>query len=275
MQLSKYMMCKIELKGDLVGFNSMATLCQNLSIGFFCHHLQKAIFHSGCFQKCGTYMVSDFLPFDGDLYYIPKPETITPGLKTITITEQKALRTIRYIPVNDLNAYLDGQYDYLGASKNFFGKIVARDRQTAFRPDDGNGIYFIFHCNSQAFFDLFDDKVDEYLSGIPGLNYSKVWQSLPGFYSDALHNNAQHRLSLSSLQSDIDKQVLEQVCDNATFAVQERTVLRINAATVFEKSICIIPSGACVSHEGLCSYNESIPDQWGKNISIGICKEVK
>ena len=270
MQLSEYMLCKIELQSDVLGFNSMTALCQKCSIGYFWNHLQKAILRSGYFQKCGTYMVSDFLPFDKSHYYIPKPETITPGLKTLTITEQKALRTIRFIPITDLDAYLSGQYDYLSASKNFFGKIVAQGGQTSFRADNGTGIYFVFCCNNQAFFDLFDKQVDEYLSGIPGLFYSKKWKTLPGYYSEALYSNTQKRLSLSSLQSDIDMIVLENICNNATFAVQERTVLRIDAESASEKNICIIASGSCVSYEGLCSYGENIPGHWGKPVSIGI-----
>lgn len=62
--------------------------------------------------KAGNLLISDALPFIGDIYYLPKPAIrIEHGMEEGNSVRKKAFKKLEYLPTEKLETYLNGKYD--------------------------------------------------------------------------------------------------------------------------------------------------------------------
>ncbi len=97
---------------------------------------------------------SDFMPFIGDKYYVPKPAMITKGLLDLNIKDFKYHRVMKYIEITDLPDFFAGEFDFEKKSSLYFGQYILSEEVEKFKFVDGAGIYSV----------ILPDEAEEILS---------------------------------------------------------------------------------------------------------------
>ena len=67
----------------------------------------------------GKLLISDGLPFIGKTFYVPKPVMEVQGREEGDSTIKKALKELRFIPVDKMDTYLRGELDIAAEAKSF------------------------------------------------------------------------------------------------------------------------------------------------------------
>lgn len=133
----------------------------------------------------GKLLLSDGLPFIGKTLYVPKPVMEIRGRQEGDSALKKALKKLRYIPIDKLNTYLCGELDIAAEAKKFHDGFslsgllekvtVPRDEVT--RPyavavkrfRKGSGLYMCTGYEDEEILDLFSELLETLsYSGIGG-----------------------------------------------------------------------------------------------------------
>lgn len=136
------------------------------------------------FAQNGELLFSDAFPYVGDTYYLPKPmKRIDSGDVKGDSVIKKAYKKLKYIPAEQLEVYLQGNYDVLAEQKigelgRFEMKVSAAVRgEEETRPyrvgcyyyNDGNGVYIIIGYEKQEAILLAEELLENLeFSGIGG-----------------------------------------------------------------------------------------------------------
>lgn len=129
------------------------------------------------YEKCKTNRLkfSDALPFIGDTYYVPKPLLSISSEDEGNSVKKKAFKKLKYIPINLLQTYLNGNLDAEAESKKFqdFGSYEMRTSAKVNRDDDaepfhvgcyhfnkGNGLYVCVGYEEEEDFDYFSELME-------------------------------------------------------------------------------------------------------------------
>ena len=106
----------------------------------------------------GRLRISDGLPYCSDTLFVPKPMTAVESSESGDSKLKKAFKKLHYIPLEDIDAYLGGEYDPQEANKmlDTLGKTSEQARVAVGRGDDSEpysvgtftfdeecGLYFI------------------------------------------------------------------------------------------------------------------------------------
>ena len=233
---------KIKFKNNIPGSSNISNICNKLSAP----SIYKQ-FSMSNFDLC-NFAVSDALPYDADQLFVPKPAIITDELKKLNITDQKALRTIHYIELDQIQQYLSGTYDYLRASKRTFGSFFRQGR-TFFRVDKNAGVYFIASFERHNQIENFVDFIKEYILLSITVECEVVICETPSILSVLLDKKTTMRLTLATLPSNVSKSILCEICDNASYIIFEKS-------TDEGYKICYIKAGAVISSKSIDQYNQ-------------------
>ena len=224
---------KIKFKNNIPGSSNISNICNKLSAT----SIYKQ-FSMSNFDPC-NFAVSDALPYKADQLFVPKPAIITDELKRLNITDQKALRTIHYIELDQIQQYLSGTYDYLGASKRTFGSFF-REERTFFRVDKNAGVYFIAYFERYTQLEDFVNFIKDYILLSITVECEVVVCETPNFLSVLLDKKTTMRLTLATLPTNVSKSILCEICDNASYIIFEKI-------TEEGQKICHIKAGAVIS----------------------------
>ncbi len=136
------------------------------------------------YAQNGELLFSDAFPYMGDTYYLPKPvKRIETGDNQGDSVVKKAYKKLKYIPAEQLEVYLRGEYDVLGTRENgelgrFEMKVSAavrgEDETLPYRVgcyyyNEGNGLYIIVGYENQGALQLAEELLESLeFSGIGG-----------------------------------------------------------------------------------------------------------
>ena len=192
----------------------------------------------------GKLLLSDALPFIGKTLYVPKPILEVRGRDEGNSTIKKALKKLRFIPIDKLDVYLQGNLDIAEEAKYFHdnfsrpdllekvtvpeGEITRPYAVAIRRYQQGSGLYLCVGYEDEETCDMFSELLENMsYSGIGGKRssgYGRFEVSVAGG-GEALIKRLQDRnsdryVSLSiSLPADNE---LDQVIGNADYLTVKR-----------------------------------------------------
>jgi len=191
----------------------------------------------------GSLLFSDLFPYMGGTYYIPKPmKRMEPADNGGNSVIKKAYKKLKYIPMEMLDIYLQGEYDVLNASGleglgHFEMKTAASVRGESetepyrigtyyYKP--GNGLYFIAGYKEEKALKLMEGLLENLsFSGIggkraSGLGRFELFQGkIPESFCTRLGKNGSRYMSLSvSLPTDEE---LDSVLQGAEYLLCKRS----------------------------------------------------
>lgn len=244
------LMYKIVFSQKVKNFNSIASICSKISSEEMYRSFTKQNKNLD-FSKISIFL-SDAMPYIDELYYIPKPAAIISGLKNLDITNQKALRTISYIEITEVENYFLGTYDYLGATKNRFGFFGKTDEGIYFNFAQNAGLYVIIDCDFSEVINLFGAFLRQFIFERIASGVNIFEQSADrSFFNSKITENKEYRISLSSLSTDVSEFTLGEVCENASYIITEKQL------TGDICRICYLRPGAVISNKGIQIYSEN------------------
>lgn len=205
--------------------------------------------HHGCNQELyemaseGSILLSDAFPYIGDRYFLPKPmRYVEPQSRERgNSTAKKKFKKLRYIPVDQIKAYLSGNMNPDDASLSTLGHEESQT-MAAVRTDgdtlpyvvgnyvyhDGNGLYIIAGYENDDCKMLLDDLLDSLsYSGIGGKRGSGKgrFQLLYGRNTETLQQLLQNSTGNEMLLSTAlpMESELESALEGASYLLQKRS----------------------------------------------------
>ena len=178
----------------------------------------------------GELMLSDGMPYCGDILLVPKPIIHIEGERESDSSMKKKFKKLKYIPINDMGSFLDGKYDPSDALDIKLGESDIRNA-AAIHDDDDNepfnigtytfakncGLYFIAQISSDEAGEVLD-KLLESLSytgiggkvsaGLGRFEFTKT--DMPAELEKRLAGNSSAYMSLSvsmAMDDELDSAV--------------------------------------------------------------------
>lgn len=260
-----------------------SALCQEaMKIGEDTLH---ALYHD---TKDGLLLMSDAFPYMGDTYYIPKPmkRVVSPDDRGDS-SMKKAYKKLKYIPVDALDTYLQGEYDIRNAPDferfgQFEVKTVASvrgEQETVpyrigtYYYHDGNGLYVIVGYQDQTALELIEKLlVNLSFSGIGGKRASGLGRFNLAFgkISDAfgkrLHQDGTRYMSLSASLPRDDE--LESVLAGAEYLLCKRSGFvaseRYAPEQMRKRDLYVFKAGSCFAAR-FCGDIYDVSDKCGQH----------
>lgn len=218
--------------------------------------------------KNGDLIFSDGLPFMEDTYYIPKPMLYIEKLENFKT--RKAYKNLKYIPIDLLDDYLNGEFDIL-SEKDIFEEFGVSSSKAAvairgeeeskpyrigiYNFDKQNGLYILVGYNKKTDIDYFYDILSSLSysglggkrsSGLGRFTIEKV-EDLPNEFKERLNIKGNNFMTLSI--SLPDEEELESVLEFARYKLVKRSgfVASTNYADEFQrkKDFYAFEAGSC------------------------------
>ncbi|MDY4078071.1 MAG: type III-A CRISPR-associated RAMP protein Csm4 [Clostridium sp.] len=218
--------------------------------------------------KNGDLIFSDGLPFMEDTYYIPKPMLKISSFENLKI--RKAYKKLKYIPIDLLDDYLEGELDIVEEENIFeeFGvsssktsvAIRGQDENKPYRVGiynfrEKNGIYILVGYNKKENIDYFNDVLHSLSysglggkrsSGLGRFTIEKV-EDLPDEFKERLNVEGNTFMTLSV--SLPEEKELESVLEGARYNLIKRSgfVSSTNYSNEFQrkKDFYLFEAGSC------------------------------
>lgn len=249
------------------------TCCADTIFSALCHEALKCgdlvlqkLYHAA---KEGKLLLSDAFPYMGDTYFVPKP------IKRIGYEEyggdsvkKKALKKLKYIPVDMLTIYLRGEYDTAAAPDlktlgHFEMKMAVSIRgEEETKPyrvgtyyyHAGNGLYLIIGYQEEEMLKMAEELLENLsFSGLGGKRSAGLGRftlgggRMPDGLLERLEGSGAGYMSLSvSMPTDSE---LEKAIEGAEYALCKRSgfVLSENYAEeqMRKKDFYVFQSGSC------------------------------
>ena len=193
----------------------------------------------------GKLLISDALPFIGKTLYVPKPVLEVRGRDEGNSAIKKALKKLRFIPIDKMEIYLQGNMDIAEEGRYFHDNFSRPDLlEKVTVPEDeltrpyavavrrfqkGSGLYLCVGYEDEETCDMFSELLENMsYSGIGGKRssgYGRFEVSVAGggeiLIKKLQDRNASKYMSLSvSLPADNE---LEQVISNADYLAVKRS----------------------------------------------------
>lgn len=200
----------------------------------------------GYAQK-GELLFSDAMPYTGDTLLVPKPVMrINNTQKKSDSTLKKTFKKLKYIPVDDLDLFISGNYDPAPAVEisEGLGKLTLRAGAAIHDNDDsepfsvrnftfahGCGLYFIARAADEDVQILLDELMDSLsYSGIGGRlsaglgRFEYTYEDPSDALLKRLDGEFGNYMSLSVAMSDMtDEDALSQILSHASFEIIKRS----------------------------------------------------
>ncbi|MCM1047127.1 MAG: type III-A CRISPR-associated RAMP protein Csm4 [Clostridiales bacterium] len=241
-----------------------SALCQEaLKIG---DNTLQEFYHSA---RAGILSFSDMFPYMDRTYYIPKPmKHIEPADNGGDSVIKKAYKKLKYIPMDMLDVYLQGEYDVMNAPNleglgRFEMKNTAAVRgeleSTPYRIGTyyfmhGNGLYFIVGYETDKELELMEYLLENLsLSGIGGKRASGLGRftlfqgEVPENFCEKLKKKGERYMSLSvSLPTDEELETMMQgaeylLCKRSGFVASEH----YGPEQMRKKDLYVFQAGSC------------------------------
>ena len=213
--------------------------------------------------------LSDAFPYIGDTLYLPKPMMrIEKEHNSASSVLKKAYKKLKYIPVEEFEEYLKGEYDVL--SKQNIGNLGSYEAKTAvsirgnektepyrvgqYFFNEGNGLYFVVGYEREEAVLLLEKLLNSLsYSGIGGKRSSGYGRfktevrKVPESLEKRLAGNAARYMTLSvSLPKEVE---LEEVMKDAEYVLCKRSGFVASETYAKEqmrkKDIFVFKAGAC------------------------------
>lgn len=221
--------------------------------------------------RAGEFLLSDGLPYIGDIYYIPKPVMhIEHSRDESSSTLKKAFKKLSYIPVDKIGEYFSGDIDPEAENEKFkdigsFGKrylVSVRNgeedsqpyRVGDFRFKENCGLYVILGCGNDDLYYEISELIESLgYSGIGGKTssgmgkFSVKAKKVPEVLLKAFEGGHDKYVSLSVCMAKNEE--LEDILKNAGYVMLKRSGF-INSSTYadsFQKKsdFYCFAAGAC------------------------------
>lgn len=229
-------------------------------------HVLQDFYH---YVKEDRLLLSDLFPYMDDAYYIPKPmKRIESAERDGNSVIKKAYKKLKYIPMDQLDIYLQGAYDVLhAANMDNLGHFEMKNavsvrgesepqpyRIGTYYYKSGNGLYVIVGYQEEGVLQLTEELlINLSFSGIGGKRASgfgrfKLFQKkLPDYFYKRLEANGTRYMSLSvSLPTDEE---LENVLQDAEYLLCKRSGFVASEQYAPEqmrkKDLYVFKSGSC------------------------------
>ena len=276
----KYKLYKLSFHGAVhFGKNSLDngeyTFCADTLFSALCHEAVKigeATLESFYQQtKDGRILLSDAFPYMGDTYYLPKPMNhIESEDRHGDSVVKKAYKKLKYIPVNEIDNYLQGKYDVMYArdfselgffQMNVVACIRGEDETKPYRIEsyrfyEKNGLYILVGYQSEDALELVEQLLENLsYAGIGGKRTSGMGRftlfqgKIPNELEKRLEEKGKKYMTLSvSLPKDDE---LEEALKGAEYALIRRSgfVTSSNYAKeqMRKRDLYVLKAGACVN----------------------------
>ncbi|MCM1326307.1 MAG: type III-A CRISPR-associated RAMP protein Csm4 [Bacteroidales bacterium] len=236
------------------------------------------------YAKEGSLLLSDMFPYMGDTYYVPKPmKCIEPSDGNGDSATKKAYKKLKYIPMDMLDIYLQGQYDVLNAPNleklgHFEMKtavsIRGEEKTEPYRIGTyyygkGNGLYLIAGYEKEEALELVEELLENLsLSGIGGKRASGLGRfmlfqgEVPESFCKRLDAKGARYMSLSvSLPTDEELETLLKdaeylLCKRSGFVASEQYA----PEQMRKRDLYVFKSGSCFAEK----FNGDIYDVSGE-----------
>lgn len=158
----------------------------------------------------GMLLLSDAFPYEGDIYYLPKPfVSVNQAQRDDDVKKRKLYRKLEYLPINEFNNYIEGTLSIEKLHKPTFGGLSVKTsvvlkpgedavpyRIRTFSFTKGCGLYIIICCKEKAQLNSLEELLDMLsLSGIGGRRSS-------GLGRFELHNGSLPKDILDRMQGE-------------------------------------------------------------------------
>lgn len=245
-----FLIYKMVFSKEIKGFNSVAGICNGLSAEELYRSFKRK--YKGIDFSDVSIAMSDGMPYIDEQYYIPRPAAIIRGLRLLNITNQKALRTISYIELTNLENYFTGTYDYVEATKKNFGSFKKTEDGTFFTFAQDSGLYIIFNCNSGVVSNQFKSFLSQFILEQFNTDVYITEHSANDYLLNVIANEkTEYRISLSSIFTDVSDEILRSVCANASYIVTEKQLQGDSC------KVCYLKSGAVITDTGIKLYDKN------------------
>ena len=223
--------------------------------------------------KVGKIKLSDSFPYIGETLFIPKPfmPLETDKNKKSDSKEKKAYKKLKYLPINKINAYLNGKLDVISVNKEIGRLGVSEERNVAavrgkedaepyhlgvYRFSEDAGLYIIVEFENDDYKKLFDELFNSLsYTGIggkvsSGLGRFKIEEEkLPEELEKRFDNveTSKVKISLSVCLPEDEK--INDVLEDAFYRIEKRSgfVASENYSTSLtkKKDLYVIQAGGC------------------------------
>ena len=276
-----YKVYKLDFRGTIhLGKSSLEdgeyTFCADTLFSALCHEAVKlgedGIEKLYKYVMDGKLLFSDAFPYEGKNYYLPKPmlHIESQNEKGNSIVK-KAYKKLKYIPVTQIENYLNGTYDVLHTDSlkelgHFEMKVSASIRGEeetkpyrigCYRFNEGNGLYIIVAYESDEILE-FTEKLLENLSysGIGGKRASGMGRFV--LLYGKLDENVEKRLNnkecnkYMTLSVSLPKEdELEKALEDAEYSLIRRSGFVLSdtysSEQMRKKDLYVLKAGACVN----------------------------
>lgn len=185
-------------------------------------------------------LISDLFPFCDKTLFIPKPFVAIQSDKQGDSALKKKFKKLKFIPINDLKDFLNGNYIPDDSAQGNFGKssvranvkINEKEDNSPFNVgiytfNDNSGLYFVVNVSEQSenyIFDLMDSLSytgigGKLSSGLGKFNYT--YNALPNAFSERMTDKFKRFMSLSVCLPE--ENLLDKAMTDANFEVIKRS----------------------------------------------------
>lgn len=274
-----YQVYKLEFQGAVhFGKNSLEdgeyVFCADTLFSALCHEALKkgldALNNLYQYVKGGDLLLSDAFPYIGDTFYLPKPmKRIDAGDSKGDSVIKKAYKKLKYIPAEQLDSYLHGEYDVFNAQDisglgHFEMKVSAAVRgEEETKPyrigcyyfNQGNGLYMIVGYQNPMVLQLVEELLECLaFSGIGGKRAAGLGRfvlhlgKLPANIHSRLVKSGKQYMTLSvSLPTDDE---LEDALIGAEYLLCKRSGFVASEQYAKEqqrkRDLYVLKAGACI-----------------------------
>lgn len=275
-----YKVYKLNFQGAVhFGKNSLEngeyTFCADTLFSALCHEAIKigeATLETFYQQtKKGKIVFSDAFPYMGDTYYLPKPMIhIESEDHHGDSVVKKAYKKLKYIPVEEMENYLQGKFDVMYARNfselGFFEMKVSASirgeeetkpyRIESYRFYEGNGLYILVGYQDEGGLELTEQLLKNLsYAGIGGKRasgmgrFTLISKKIPAELEKRLEGNGKKYMTLSlSLPKNEE---LEEVLKDGEYALIRRSGFVTSATYAKEqmrkRDLYVLKAGACVT----------------------------
>lgn len=274
-----YQVYKLEFQSAVhFGKNSLEdgeyVFCADTLFSALCHEALKkdpdTLNNLYQYVKGGDLLLSDAFPYIGDTYYLPKPmKRIDAGDNKGDSVIKKAYKKLRYIPAEQLDSYLHGEYDVLNAQDisglgHFEMKASAAVRgEEEAKPyrigccyfNQGNGLYIIVAYQNMIALQLVEELLECLaFSGIGGKRTAglgrfalRLGELSANIHSRLVKSGKQYMTLSVSLPTDDE---LEEALIGAEYLLCKRSGFVASEQYAKEqrrkKDLYVLKAGACI-----------------------------
>lgn len=197
------------------------------------------------FALNGDMLISDAMPYCNDTLYFPKPIIHIDGNRESDSSMKKKFKKLSYIPIDDMDAYMKGDYDPSMALEQLKGLGMSDVSEKAavnpgknsepyrvgtftFSNEIGYGLYFIFGGTDDAYdmiYDIMDSLSYTGIGGKVSSGYGRFYytnEDVDSNLRDRFEGNYSRYMSLS-VSMAVNEEQTEKAVDGSYYELIKRS----------------------------------------------------